>query len=307
MDGAGGVAQDGRMPPIESVPGVADVEAFGRGDGPIDLLVEVPHGADRRAHYEALRGRLRGSLPADLEEFFFVNTDVGAWQVGRRVGQLVAREALRVVVVRSLIPRTFIDCNRIEDATAAAGMTASVPAYVRDAEDRALLLDLHRRYVALVEEAVASLAGGFMLMPHTYGPRTLGIEKIDETIVEALRAAHAPGRHESWPVRPEVDFITRTADGTLHAAGPVVEAVGAAYRAMGVEVAENKTYAMHPSTQGLRWALRLPDRTFCLEMRRDLLCPGWTWNHENEVSDAAADRFAGPIADAIGGWLSRRR
>ncbi len=292
------------MPSIESVPGVADVEAFGRGDGPIDLLVEVPHGADRRAHYDALRARLRGALPAGLEEFFFVNTDVGAWQVGRRVGELVARAGRRVVVVRSLIPRTFIDCNRVEDAMAASGMTASVPAYVRDAADRALLLDLHRRYVALVEESVAALAGGFMLMPHTYGPRTLGIDTIDETIVDALRAAHAPGRYETWPVRPEVDLITRTADGTLHAAAPVVSAVAAAYRGLGLEVAENRTYAMHPSTQGLRWALRLPDRTFCLEMRRDLLCPGWTWNQENEVSQTAADRFASPIADAIGAWLA---
>jgi len=297
MDGAGPVAQDGRMP-IESVPGVADVEEFGRGEGAIELLVEVPHGADRRGHYDALRARLRGALPEDLEEFFFINTDVGAWQVGRRVAERVAdRGRARVVVVRSLVPRTFIDCNRIEDATAEAGMTASVPAYVRDAGDRAVLLDLHRRYVALVEAAVAS--SRFVFMPHTYGPRTLGIEVIDDSIVEKLRWAHQPGIYESWPLRPEVDFITRTADGTLHAAAPVLEAVAGAYRAMGIEVAENKTYAMHPSTQGLRWALRCPGRTLCLEMRRDLLCPGWTWNRENEVSDAAAERFAGPIAEAI--------
>lgn len=297
MDGAGPVAQDGRMP-IQSVVGVADVEEFGRGEGPIDLLVEVPHGADRRAHYDALRARLRGELPANLEEFFFVNTDVGAWQVGRRVAERVAAGGgRRVVVVRSLVPRTFIDCNRIEDAAAEAGMTASVPAYVRDAADRSLLLELHRRYVALVESAVA--ASGFVLSPHTYGPRTLGIEKIDESIVEKLRWAHQKGIYESWPLRPEVDFITRTADGTLHAAAPVVDAVAGAYRALGIEVAENKTYAMHPSTQGLRWALRCPGRTFCLEMRRDLLCPGWTWNRENQVSDEAADRFAAPIAEAL--------
>ena len=301
MDGAGPVAQDGRMP-IQSVAGVADVEELGRGEGPIDLLVEVPHGADRRAHYDALRARLRGELPAHLEEFFFVNTDVGAWQLGRRVAERVAAGGRRVVVIRSLVPRTFIDCNRIEDATAEAGMTASVPAYVRDAGDRALLLDLHRRYVGLVETAVAS--SGFVFMPHTYGPRTLGIEKIDEMIVEKLRWAHQPGIYESWPVRPEVDFITRTADGTLHAAASVVDAVGAAYRALGLEVAENKTYAMHPSTQGLRWALRCPERTFCLEMRRDLLCPGWIWNQENEVSPSAANRFAEPIAEA---FLTRAR
>src|SRR5262249_12423053 len=151
---------------------------------------EVPHGADRRAHYDALRGRLRGALPAGLEEFFFVNTDVGAWQVGRRVAERIARGAgRRVLVVRSLVPRTFIDCNRIEEAAESAGMTASVPAYVREPTDRAFLLDLHRRYVGVVEEALAGLGErGFLFMPHTYGPRTLGIEKIDDTIVDALRA-----------------------------------------------------------------------------------------------------------------------
>jgi len=163
---AGGVGFRCTMPAmIEPIPGVADVERLGRGDR-VDLLVEVPHGADRAAHYQALRDRLAGALPAGLEEFFFVNTDSGAWQVGRRVAErLVAADPARTaLIVRCLIPRTFIDCNRVEDASADAGMTASVPAYVHDAADRALLLDLHRRYVGLVERAHAALDGdGFVL------------------------------------------------------------------------------------------------------------------------------------------------
>jgi len=297
----------------ESVPGVADVEILrgsaATGRAP-DLLVEVPHGADRLAHYEALRARLSGELPADLHEFFCVNTDVGAWQVGRRVAErLVAADPRRTaVVVRSLIPRTFIDCNRIEDASegnlAAGGLTASVPAYVREPADRAVLLDLHRRYVAVVEKALAALSDrGFLLMPHTYGPRTLDIDRIDDAIVEKLRAAHSPERYATCPVRPEVDLITRTADGHLHAAAPVATGVAAAYRALGLEVAENTTYHMHPSTLGHLWATRCPDRTLCLEIRRDLLVPGWTWNRENQVDPAAADRFAAPLADTIAAWL----
>ena len=278
--------------------GVADVETF--GDGPPDLVVEVPHGADRRAHFDALRARLAGELPADLHEFFFVNTDVGAWQVGRRVAEMLGRSA---IVIRSLIPRTFIDCNRIEAATlGGGGLTASVPAYVRDAGDRALLLDLHRRYVAIVEAALEALApDGFLLMPHTYGPRTLGIDQVDEHIVTALREAHAPERYAAWPVRPEVDLITRTADGTLHAAAPVAEAVTAAYRVLGLEVAENRTYHMHPITLGMKWAERLPGRTLCLEIRRDLLVRDWAWNRENTVDPEAVERFAAPLARAIGG------
>src|SRR2546423_12804549 len=74
-------------PAYASIPGVADVELLGAG--PTMLLVEVPHGADRRAHYDDLRARLGGDLPADLHAFFHVNTDVGAGQYGRRAAERV--------------------------------------------------------------------------------------------------------------------------------------------------------------------------------------------------------------------------
>jgi predicted N-formylglutamate amidohydrolase len=289
-----------------SIPGVADVELLGgaAASGPPDLLVEVPHGADRRAHYEALRARLEGELPAGLEAFFFVNTDVGAWQLGRRVAErLVEADPRRsALVVRSLIPRTFIDCNRLEDAAegelASGGLTAGIPAYVRDPRDRARLVELHRRYVALVEQA---FAGGpaFALIPHTYGPVTLGIERVDDDIVENLRRAHAPGLVATWPRRPEVDLITRTADGTLLGSAEVARAVTAGYRALGIEVAENATYHMHPATMGYRFAAAYPGRTFTLEIRRDLLCRDWIWNLENEVDPMRIDRFAAPLATAV--------
>lgn len=295
-----------------SVPGVADVELLGDGGAAPGLVVEVPHGADRREHYDALRARLTGSLPADLHEFFFVNTDVGAWQVGRRVAERVVADgaAASALVVRSLIPRTFIDCNRLEDATEDLGgshLTASVPAYLADPADRATLLGLHRRYVHIVEAALSCLAPrGFLLMPHTYGPVTLGIERIDEDIVFALRRAHAPEQLATWPVRPQVDLITRTVDGKLWASAAVAGDVAAAYRTLGLTVAENTSYHLHPSTLGLRWAMRLPERSLSLEIRRDLLCPRWTWNAENDVDPGAADRFAAPIAAAIGAWFRAR-
>ncbi len=284
-----------------SIPDVADVELLGAG-GPIDLLVEVPHGADRAAHYDALRRRLRGPLPTDLHEFFFVNTDVGAWQVGRRVAELfVAADPSRTaMVVRSLIPRTFIDCNRVEGAAAEGGLTAGIPAYVHDEEDRALLVELHRRYVALAAEAFAGLRG-LALVPHTYGPVTLGIESVEDDIVDRLRWAHEPAQLATWPVRPEVDLITRTADGTLHASARLVDEVVAAYRALGVQVAENQTYAMHPVTLGYRWATAFPERVLCLELRRDLLVREWVWNRESEVDPDKVDRFAAPLADVLGG------
>jgi len=275
-------------------------------------VVEVPHGADRMVHFDALRARLGGALPADLHEFFAVNTDVGAWQVGRAAAAALVDVNPRrsALVLRCLIPRTFIDCNRIEEATdelASGGMTASVPAYVHEPADRAVLLDLHRAYVAIVEATLARLGpGGFLLMPHTYGPVSLGIERVDDEIVANLRRAHQPEAYAGWPRRPEVDLITRTADGTLHAAASVVEDVAAAYRAAGREVGENVTYHMHPATLGHRWATRLPGRTFSLEIRRDLLTVDWTWNRENEIDARAVVRFAAPLADAIGHWFERK-
>jgi predicted N-formylglutamate amidohydrolase len=293
-----------------SIPGVADVELL-RGPAAaagaaIDLLVEVPHGA-ARDDYDALRAALRGPLPDDLHEFFAVNTDVGAWDLGRAAAaRVVAEEARRTaLVVRCRIPRTFIDCNRVEEATedqlASGGMTASVPAYVRDAGDRARLLGLHRAYVGLVEAAHAALAPqGFVLLPHTYGPRTLGIDRVDDDIVAKLRWAHEPGRVEGWPLRPEIDVISRSGEGDVALDRGVVEEIAAAYRALGLDVRENATYHLHPSTLGYRWAVKFPGRLFCLEVRRDLLVRRWVWNGENEVLEDAVQRLAGPLAEVIG-------
>ena len=47
-----------------------------RATGPATLLIEVPHGADTAAHYDALAARLVGPLPARLDRFFHVNPDV---------------------------------------------------------------------------------------------------------------------------------------------------------------------------------------------------------------------------------------
>ncbi len=297
-----------------SVPGVADVEVLRGGEarsGGAVLLVEVPHGADR-ADYDAVRAQMTGSLPDALHEFFSVNTDVGAWQLGRRVAEsVVAADPRRTAIaMRCRIPRTFIDTNRVEDAAegdlASGGMTASVPAYVHEDADRARLLALHRRYVALVEQAHAALdAGGFLLLPHTYGPRTLGIDSVGDDIVEKLRWAHEAERVETWPLRPDADLITRSQDGSVTAALDIAERIAAAYGELGLNVGNNATYHIHPSTMAHRWAQRMPGRVFCLEVRRDLLVRSWTWNDDNEVLDSAVDRFAAPLAAAIDDWLRR--
>jgi len=304
-------------PGLESLAGVAQVERIdGPGADPSArpcLLVEVPHGADRRAHYDALRSRLVGDLPEELHVFFHVNTDVGAYDYGRRVAERVVAAApgRSALVVRCVIPRTFVDANRLETATddlSKSGLTAGVAPYVRHPDDLAILLELHRAYVRLVAHAYELVcgSGGFALSPHTYGPRTMGIASIDDSIVAALRHAHEPEVWATWPVRPEIDLITRDADGVRHAPADVADEVLAAYRALGLEAVDSKTYTFHPSTQGWRWAERFADRFLCLEVRRDLLVEAYTPFEEMRVVPAAADRIAAPLADAIDGWLGRR-
>ena len=90
--------------------------------------------------------------------------------------------------------------------------------YVRDADDLALLLSLYDQYRALVRRAFEGIcgAGGLGLMLHSYAPREVDVP-VDEKIVERLRAAYAPDTVETWPLRAEVDMITRTAEGTRRA------------------------------------------------------------------------------------------
>lgn len=303
--------------PIASLDGVAFVERLNGPEAdpgrPPALLVEVPHGADRRAHYDALRARLVGDLPADLHVFFHVNTDVGAWDYGRRAAERVieARPDRSALLVRCLIPRTFVDANRLEDATdelASGGLTAGVAPYVRDPRDVALLLDLHRAYVGLAERAYALVceAGGLALTPHTYGPRTLGIAKVDDSIVDELRKAHQPSVWEQWPMRAEIDLITRSPDGTRYAPEGVADRLLERYRALGFHAVEAGTYTLHPSTQGWRWATRYPGQVLCLEVRRDLLVERYAPFEEMRVVPAAADRVAAPLAAEIDAWLARR-
>lgn len=302
--------------PLASIDGVAFVEridgALADSAAPPCLLVEVPHGADLRAHYDALRARMVGALPDDLHVFFHVNTDVGAWAYGRRVAERVVAAAptRSALLVRCLIPRTFVDANRLEDAKdslSSQGMTAGVAPYVRDPADVALLLELHRSYVALAERAYELVcgAGGFAISPHTYGPRTMGIAQIDDDIVRALREAHEPEAWASWPIRPEIDLLTRTTEGVRHAPEGMVERLIDAYRAISLAAVESLTYQLVPVTQSWRYVMRYPERVLCLEVRRDLLVEQYTPFDEMRATAAAADRVAAPLADAIDAWLAR--
>lgn len=294
-----------------TIPDVVDVEVLRGGEAdettPPDLLVEVPHGADRRHHYDTLRKQLVGDLPDELEIFFHLNTDVGGWAVGRATAErLIEQEPrLSVLLLRSSIPRTFIDCNRPAgfaggDLTE-GGLTAGIPAYVQDDRDRELLLDLHARYVEVAEQAyrLVTERGGLALVPHTYGPRSLGITGVGDDIVEQLRWACAPERHDTWPLRAEVDLLTRDEEGVLLAPEGLEERLTADFSTAGFETKSNDTYCLIEGTMGHEWSVRWPGRVLTLEIRRDLLVEEWRPFEEMLPVPAKVDRVVDVLAPAL--------
>jgi hypothetical protein len=280
-------------------------------DAPPDLLVEVPHGATRAAHFREVEAALGGDLPEDLEAFFFVNTDVGAPEMAMRLAwRVVEAEPERsVLVVRCRIPRTFVDCNRVilPDArgapSAAGGVTPGLMPWVREEADRTLLLRRHAAYVDLVGEAFDLVcgAGGTGLMLHTYAPRTVEVA-VDEEIVARLRAAYAPDQVGRWPLRPEVDFITTTPEGEVLAAEGLVATMQTACAEAGLDSGVATTYPLHPSTMAHDHARRHPGRTLCLEVRRDLLVERFTPFEEMGPEPGRVDRLARVLERGLRTW-----
>jgi len=290
---------------LASIPDVVHVEQLSGpqadASAPPRLLVEVPHGADEPEHYDRLRAELVGDLPDDLDHFFQVNTDVGAWAIGRRIADrwLDKNPAGSALLLRSLIPRTFIDCNRPADRTSGE-LSAGIPSYVTDPADLALLVDRHARYVAAAQEAYELVCGpgGLAVIPHTYGPRTSGIKAVDRTIVEQLHRALAPGRVEQLPLRSEVDLLTREPDGRL--LGPDwADGLVPAFAAAGFAAVCNGTYNLHPAGLGHRWSAGWPGQVLTFEARRDLLVEEWLPFAPKVLSPGPIDAIAGVVADAL--------
>lgn len=281
-------------------------------DAPPRLLVEAPHGATLRDHYDRHAAQMRGPLPDGLEIFFHVNTDVGSWEYGLRTAQrlIEADPTLVVWALRSLVPRTLVDCNRVVDAPGGdltrGGLTAGIPPYVHDPLDRARLLDLHARYVAVVSGAIDAVcgAGGLALIPHTYGPVSLGIPFVDEQIVRHLRDAHEPTVYATWPTRPEIDVLTRDLEGRSWCPEGLEAALMSGFGAAGFQATANHTYQLHPATLGHRWSTRWPGRVLTLEVRRDLLVEVWRPFEPMSVDADAVDRVALVLATALRPYVS---
>jgi predicted N-formylglutamate amidohydrolase len=295
---------------LRSIPGLCEIEYFGSPGtspgAPPDLLVELPHGATTLAHLENLAGKLSSRLPPDLKEFFFVNTDVGTPECAREVGR---RFPGRTLVLRCLLPRTLVDCNRALDPTSSPrpGMTPAIPEYVDVEEDVRLLRVLYDDYQQIATRAFESVcgAGGAALLLHSYAPRSVKIDRIDREIVTQLREAYRPERYESWPLRPEVDVIGESDAGEPLASPAVVEGIRRAYEAIGVHAEANATYRLHDETTGYRHAVRHREQVVCVEIRRDLLAEPFTPFSEMHIDAAKSSRMAAPLASALSSAVER--
>ena len=296
---------------IRTIPGVCEVTFTAPRPGAPTLLIELPHGATRTADYEALRSRLAGSLPDNLEAFFYVNTDIGTPESAAWLVEALAGEGYGALVLRCLVPRTFIDCNRVVAGSVQGavidGLTPAVAAYIEVAEDRALLEGLHREYHALVERAYVAIcgAGGLALQLHSYAPRSVGIDRIDGEIVAALRRAYEPAVYATWPERPAVDIICAGTDGTMWAAPQLVAAGRAACAAIDVAAEENATYRLHPATMGYQYARAYPGQVLCVELNRGLVADPFVPFGESPIGPAKVARMSRPLASALSGALAR--
>ncbi len=304
------------MPEFVSIPGVCACREV-RGPRATtsrspDLLVEIPHGATRTAQFRALEARLKGSYAANLVDFFHVNTDVGAPELADALADALLRDAPERVVwiLQSEIPRTFIDCNRVIDASPEAfregKVTPGVPPWIRDPDDLALLRGLHAAYTRVAESAFAAVCGqsGVAVLLHSYAPRSVDVE-VDDAIVVNLHRAYQPDVEPTWPLRPAIDVIGRALDGGLLVDAELLSDLVEGYRGLGHEVADGKTYPLHPSTWGFHHAARWPGRSLCMEVRRDLLAHPFTPFAEMFVPRDVAERMAAPLARAVGRWLAR--
>ena len=288
--------------------GVLEVSAYGPGEP--RLLIELPHGATRRSDYDALHGRLRGALPADLDHFFHVNTDIGSPECAHAIAEALADVGIADAVLRCLVPRTCIDCNRVVTGSVPGklidGLTPAVAAYIEDDDDRALLDGLHRAYHERTDAAYRRVcgAGGRALQLHSYAPRSVGVERVDAGIVAALHRAYEPEVYATWPERPAVDVICDDLEGQRWADPALVTALRAHFAAIGVAAEENATYRLHPATMGFQYARAYPQQVLCVELSRGLLADPFVPFAESPISPESVRRMSGPLVRTLAAALT---
>ncbi len=284
---------------------------------PPDLFIDLPHGATELAHLQAVKAGLRDYPGDEYDLFFLANTDQGSPEYALRLADLLTdpsawsdpahqRRAAttKIVLLRSLLPRTIVDVNRVWATQAeakAAGLTPGVPEFVREEE----LEVLHQAFLRYHEQAAigyasTSGAGGFALNLHTYGP--ISVAPIEgESIVTTLKRAYTPEHYGDYPVRPVVQLITTPPGGSLLSNGPLCDALVETYAQRGIEVARDYPFNLHPATAGYTYAAKYPQRTLTMEISRAALAEVFNPFIEMAISPTKVDHMTRPIAEAIMG------
>lgn len=206
-------------------------------------------------------------------------------------------------MVRSRIPRSFVDCNRRLEVDPAAfregRVTPGLMPWITDARDLALLQERHAAWVRVVRACRDRLTSrGGMLLLHTYAPREVDVQ-VDLDIVARLRAAWAPGTAGTWPLRPELDVIHRTLEGASTVTPGLMADLAALAGARGWTLGDSHCYPMHPSTLAWDHVMALPDRTLCLEVRRDLLTAPFDPFVQMTIDREAVDGLATDLAPRL--------
>lgn len=297
-------------PPVLVADGLCEFTMWPPRTGPW-LLIEVPHGATRATDYERTASKLQAVLPKNLIEFFYANTDTGAPEGAEFLGEWLSAKGWGVAYVRCTIPRTFIDVNRVLSSEALSvegrgvvrgGLTAAIPAYIDNATDAAVLIDLHRRYHSIAAAAYALVGGHphcFHLQLHSFAPKSVGIEIVGRDIVERLRAAYQPAVYATWPDRPMVEVIAESEDGSFRVAPALTLRLKAAYARAGLELADSVTYRLTPAAMGYEYARAYPETTMCIEMNRAAIGNPFQPFAPTEASEAGLRKLLLPLAEAL--------
>ena len=107
-------------------------------------------------------------------------------------------------------------------------------------------------------------------------------------------------------MRPEVDLLTRDLQGKTWAPMSLVNDVATGLAAIGLDVQQSKTYALHPATQAWRWSSAHADQTLCIEIRRDVLVRRFALLEPMQSDLEKVAAVSKPIATAIDSWLAAR-
>jgi hypothetical protein len=316
---------------VESIEGVCEVEVI-QGPravegAPCDVLVELPHGATEAAHIEGARG-LTADYPAGYDDVFWVNTDQGSPEYGRRFAQQItdptwveeataalltdpsqraaaveAAATRKVLVVRALVPRTIVDLNRVWEVDAAtfreANLTGASAPFARPEELEAI----HARYLAYQQVADAAHAqvcgaGGRALNLHTYAPITVSLQS-GETLLDAVRKAYIPQNYPSYPKRPPAQLITRLPSEEPITDAPLAALLVERYAAAEVTLSLDDPFTMHKATACYVRAAAYPGQVTVLELRRDTLTDAFTPFAKWPVSAARVEAMTSPLSLAL--------